>query len=442
MLIVGASGSGKSSLARAGVAASLTQFAADGQAQHWRTGLIIPSLTADDLCGSLVQKLAEALPELADSGTAVADIAAGIKKDAALTMQLSIAPAFARAEESAGGPVHVLVLLDQMEELWTDRRITAADRGQLFNVIEALLQNGHVAVLATLRSDYYPQAQQLPGFLKLKGDRGQYDLLPPDPAALRRLIVEPARLAGLDFERHSETGRTLDEEVLKEACRDSTVLPLLEYALSELYRRYCKRAECEGQDKEPRRLAFADYEEMGRVEGALAQRVEDVFRSLPGVAQATLEEILPLLVTVDVEGEQVAVRRRALLSELAATAARQSLATGLISARFLTTDREDDRPVASLAHEALLRRWDRIASWISANREHLRLRAHVEHTQAHWDQQHRHKDLLLPPGLLLEEGRQLLQDAPHLLAAPTAGYIRASIAYDEHRIAQFAGAGV
>ena len=89
-------------------------------------------------------------------------------RDPELTVELSIAPAFARAEARAGGPVRLLLVLDQMEELWADRRITTEDRQQFLLGIEVLARSRHVVVLATLRSDFYPQAQRMPTFLRLK----------------------------------------------------------------------------------------------------------------------------------------------------------------------------------------------------------------------------------------------------------------------------------
>ena len=194
-----------------------------------------------------------------------------------------------------------------MEELWTDRNITPEDRDQFFIAIEALARSGHVTVLATLRSDFYSEAQKVPAFLRLKGERGHFDLLPPSAASLQRLITEPARLAGVRFERNDQIGRSLDEVILQDAARDPGALPLLQYALAELY---------EQRDTTNREMTFAAYEKLGGVEGALGQRAEEIFQQLPAAAQAALNELLPLLVSIDVTGEQSPVRRRALLTEL------------------------------------------------------------------------------------------------------------------------------
>ncbi len=101
-VIVGASGSGKSSLARAGVAAALTQHAYDDRVKAWRVVTLFPGLGGSELNRSLTRALAEQLPELRSSATALDDIANGLAKDAPPTVKLSIEPAFARAADHVG----------------------------------------------------------------------------------------------------------------------------------------------------------------------------------------------------------------------------------------------------------------------------------------------------------------------------------------------------
>lgn len=428
VVVVGASGSGKSSLVRAGVAASLIQNAGDdGLTREWRVSTFVPALATHGICGALVRSIAETLPELSDSESTLDDVSESLAENAALTVRLSLSPAFARASEQAGGKVRWLLILDQMEELWTDQQTTPEDRERFLSAMEALARSGHVSVLATIRSDFYHHAQQSPTFLRMKGTYGQYDLLPPDAASVHRLITEPARLAGVKFERQEKSGRSLDEAILEDAGRDSNALPLLEYALAELYQQ---------RDESRRLMTYAAYVELGGVEGALAKRANETFESLPADAQAAIDEILPLLVTVDLAGEQSAVRRRASVAELTSTPARKTLTDRLTANRFLTTDRQDETPVASLAHEALLRRWDRLVRWIDANREHLRLRARVEQLQQRWEQQEGDESLLLAEGLPLDEGRQLLDEADYLLSQSTEKFIRTSIDHHQQRAVQ------
>src|SRR6056297_2055312 len=95
---------------------------------QWRVLSLVPSLAAEDLCASLVRSIAEVLPELNEVGTSLQFIAEGLAENAPLALRLSIAPAFARADQQAGGNVRLLLILDQMEELWTDRQTTSESR--------------------------------------------------------------------------------------------------------------------------------------------------------------------------------------------------------------------------------------------------------------------------------------------------------------------------
>ena len=184
VVIVGASGSGKSSLARAGVAADLMQFNLDDSIRAWRYASFWPGSSQGDWFGGLVRALMDvkALPELEESSVRSEVLAADLAAAPQLTVRQTFGPAFSRRRES-GGPVRLLLLLDQMEELWTDSHRTAQDRESFLSAVEALALGGSVWVVATLRSDFYPQAQQCDAFLRLKGTNGQYDLRPPTPAA-------------------------------------------------------------------------------------------------------------------------------------------------------------------------------------------------------------------------------------------------------------------
>ncbi|MDG2222409.1 MAG: SUMF1/EgtB/PvdO family nonheme iron enzyme [Rubripirellula sp.] len=422
VVIVGASGSGKSSLARAGVAANLVQHFDEG-GSRWHVTTFVPGLEDQSLCHALARSLAEVLPDLIDSAAAVERIAKGLAENAQLTVDLAISTAFADSEQ----PIRWLLVLDQMEELWTDCETTEDDRERFLTAINALAKTGHVDVLATLRSDFYHHAQASPMFLNLKGQRGQYDLLPPDAGSIRRLITEPARLSGLKFERNEQSGRSLDEVVLKDASRASDSLPLLEYTLAELFRQ---------RDQERHLLTYSAYHDLGGVEGAIGKRAEQVIADLPSESRDALGDVLPLLISLDVAGEHRTARRRATIADLTATPARQELTERLVAARFLTTDRQNGQSIASFAHEALLHSWKLVTDWIEVNRENLRLRTGVEQLQQRWEQQGHDDSLLLAEGVPLEEGRHLLRHAPQLLTDSVKDYIEVSIHHRERMVNQ------
>lgn len=405
VVIVGASGSGKSSLARAGIAADLTQSCYEEDVKEYRQCTVIPGTLKDDLIFGLVRILIANFPLSGIDEEVQRDVAKGLRDEPGGA--ILVIKQWIRTESQAiGGNVKLLLICDQMEELWTGASISVEDRECFLKVLDVLCRSGDITILGTLRSDFYAQAQQSQTFLDMKGEHGHFDLLPPSTVALHRLITEPAKMSGLTFERNELTGQSLDQTILEDALRGSSILPLLQYTLLELF---------ESRDELKNVLTFAAYTALGGVEGALGKRASNIFQRLPAHVKSALPEILPLLVTVDVDGEQSPVRRRALLSELQSSTSRKALTDALIAARFLTSDEENQIPIASITHEALLSRWGEISSWITTNRESLRLLARIEQQEQRWLQGNRHASLLLPAGLPLEEGRKLISESPELL---------------------------
>jgi WD40 repeat protein len=439
--VIGASGSGKSSLVRSGLRSSLIDGNVDPSIHEWRTVVLIPGQTGGQLVHGLVQAIATtdgALPELKDGGVPMKTLAQNLGTNPQSTVDLVFRPAFLRASGSGSQPrtkneeptTRLLVVIDQFEELFTDNQIGEADREAFLRALEALAQSGWCWVVATMRSDFYPLAQRSETFLRMKGETGQFDLLPPKPDALYRIITEPARLAGQTFEKRDPAhgGQSLSGKILEDAQKQPDTLPLLSDLLLELYLR-----------RTPQNiLTFAAYEELGGLEGALTLRAEKAFTALTPEQQAACPDLLHALVAVEANSDAFAVRRRANKAHLGDTPAKAGLIDAFIAARLLTASGDTSEATASLAHEALLRKWERIANWIRENRQHLQIRSRVEQAQKRWEAEKRREDLLLAEGLPLEEGLSLLQDAPQLVGgaeyAGTRDYVGASDAFVKARI--------
>ncbi|MBU6300968.1 MAG: SUMF1/EgtB/PvdO family nonheme iron enzyme, partial [Verrucomicrobia bacterium] len=423
LAVIGASGSGKSSLVRAGLRATLTSENLDESVAAWRSIAMIPAQAQGDLFGGLVRELAtdpRGLPELLSGGLTQEDLRLSLQESVSATFRTVLKPALVRAATTAGGVVKLLVVVDQFEEIFTDKKISPENRERFLEGLELLALSGYCWVVVTMRSDFYEQAQTSPAFLRLKGERGQYDLLPPGPDALQRIITEPARLAGLRFEKRPD-GTSLVAQILKDARGQSDLLPLLSDLLLDLY-----------QHRKDNVIPFAAYEayadaekEQTGLEGVLSTRAEAVFQGLTPEARSTCPQILHALVTVEGESD---VRRRANKAALLDTPDKAALVQAFIKARLLTTDDTGQGAQVTLAHEALLRKWDRVVAWVRANRQHLRIRTRIETVLKRWRDHGQSTDLLLPEGLDLEEGLSLLRDAPELIAGPEYQGVRTYIA--------------
>ncbi len=427
VVIVGSSGSGKSSLARAGIAANLLHANLDDSVKEWRLAMMQPGGLQGDVFGSLVRALADsqALKELSGGGPdALERFRDSLAESPQTALSLKFTDALNRAAETAGGPVKILLLVDQLEELWTDKQIGPEQRDAFLRVLSLMAAGGHAWVIATLRADIYPLALQCQPFVQIKrgpkdvaGCEGIFELFAPDPAALHRLIKEPAILAGLRFEKDDRTARSLDQILLRDAIGHPDALPLIEYALQQLF-------EARTDDG---CLTFAAYEKIGGFEKALGLQAEATFAALPPDVHAEFPHIIRTLVAVATDAQGQALRRTTPLSTITDTETKKTFTDAFVSHRFFTTDRENDAPVVRIAHEALLRRWDRLAKWIADNHEHLRLLSRVEQSCARWLGSGKHASLLLPEGLPLEEAKKLSQEDPALIASELAAFITQSV---------------
>ena len=418
-LILGASGSGKSSLARAGMLPLLTGPRAIEESLRGgfcRRAVMRPAdaqLPITALAEALFES--DALPELAESGDAqdLASIFVESPRAAAAQVKSALGRAAAALGSETTQEGRLILVVDQLEELWTREGVDDQDRSCFVAVIDALARSGNVWVIATLRSDFYSALQTNDTLRTLKGKSGQIDLVAPDAGEVAQIVRRPAQVAGLTWEKDGESGRTLDELLLNEASEGPDALPLLEYALSMLWER-----------REGTTLTIAAYRQLGGIDGALAERAERVWAELPRDAQAAFAVVLRTLVEVGA-GERTITRRRAPRSEVITGPGAESLVDQMLAARLLVADGDQDEAVLSVAHEALFRTWPRAHAMIEAERELLRIRSRVRGEAARWEREGRRPDLLLRGGRPLEEAR-LLVSASFTLTPAEADFVGAS----------------
>ena len=432
VLVLGMSGCGKSSLVRAGVLPVLTQPGIVEGVDLWRRCVFRPGDSESDPLEALAHALlsADALPEL-EALNFPAPVLAEHLRRAPQGADGPVRMALARAAESEQTrdrlprrpEARLAIVVDQLEEIFTRPNLSAADREKFLAALAALARSGVAWVVATMRSDFYARCAELPELVALKEGSGQYDLLPPTFGEIGRMIRHPASAAGLAFEDDPTSGQRLDEAIHEAAFKNPEALPLLEFTLDELYSMCAKPASPVGNEPLPRSRSTSStaagptraahlvgLPRLGGLEGAIGHYAESVFQGLDPAVQLELPALLRALVTVGTsEGEPV-VARRAPRTAVAATPARTVLLDALIKARLVVTDSSPDgTPTVSLAHEALLRHWQRLSAWVEANRKELDIRARVAATMERWQRGGRTSDLLLPEGAPLEEGLALLR---------------------------------
>ena len=424
LLITGMSGSGKSSLARAGLIPAITTPGAVEGIGLWRHAIFRPAEAADPLL-ALVQRLfgRGALPELAQGDftpESLADLLGRMPQQGLAPIRRALERAAERVQQQEGltkaPAARLLVLVDQLEELFTDERFSKEQREAFVKALDVLARSGFVWVVATLRSDFYHRCQELPLLAGLKDGTGTYDLLPPQGPEIAQMIRNPARAAGLHFEESASEGG-LDDVLQQGAARSPTSLPLLSFVLDELY----------AASGDTRRLTFAAYQALGGLEGAIAKRADDVVNALPPAVQQALPALLRALITLD-RDDGVATARSVLKSQAVHTPEAEALVRALVDARLLVTGGEGEATVLRVAHEALLTRWPRARQIISDNREFLQARARLQADCDRWAREGRNAEDLLPSGKRLVEAREVLLARREELDPDLAAYIDASVA--------------
>lgn len=415
LLVTGASGAGKSSLARAGILPAIVENEIDDAVRKWRRIVFTPGSIAGDLPRGISEAVFAALPEIAVQ-TDRESLALAFARDPRRAIREIVDPVLRGASNGKGG-LRLIILADQLEELFTDEGFDSAKRAQFAELLDAFARCGEAWVVATVRGDFYARCQEVEELMVLKADGAQIDVLPPRADAIRRMIESPASLSGLSYER-SQNGNLADL-ILAEASHQAELLPLLQDLLEGL----CNRRGSEGL------LTVGDYRELGGISGALAKRAEAALAALPAEARQALPLVLRQLVRLDesAEGEGATTRRHATLNSFPPGSPERLLVDSFVKERLLVADRSNHgESTVTLTHEALIRAWPRIGEWVEENKDFLRQRSRLSHSLQQWRNQGSHKDLLLARGLPLTQAEHLLEAHGESLGEEEKEFIRAS----------------
>lgn len=370
LAVVGASGSGKSSLVRAGLAVAL-------QRAGWGTHVLTPTATP--------LKMLEA--NLKVAGTQSAE--------------------------------HVLILVDQFEEVFTLCR----DEMEKIAFIEKLLltaqqKPGRDSVVIALRADFYSHCAQYPLLRQAVAAEQEY-IGQMTFEELRHAIEEPARRGGWEIEPG------LVEVILQDLSTHGShepepgALPLLSHVLLATWER-----------RRGRTLTNDGYHASGGVRGAIAETAESVFTDQLDQTQQEIAHDVFLRLTELGEGTED-TRRRATLNELVRqfeeTTQLRAVLNTLAEARLITINEDS----AEVAHEALIREWGRLHEWLTQDREGLLLHRHLTDSALEWERRGRDPAELYRGARLAQAHEWAFTNEERLNAAERA-FLEASIEQEQH----------
>lgn len=411
-LVLGPSGSGKTSLVRAGLLPQLMK-SLSSVAEPVALECTLYMDCADLAEGGLFQALAAVLLDTELDGKLIfsGDNAEALAK----RLESAHSEAVVERLHTGGRRPRVGLFVDRLEAVFRAPGVNDEVRTRFVSLLEQLARSGAVLVMLACRNDFYPDVIALPALMALKARGGHFDLSPPEGADIAQIVRQPARAAQLRFEQDPVSGASLDD-VLCDAARGSPdTLPLLQYCLNELYR----------QRSEDGTLRFAVFEQLGGIDGAIAARAEQVVEALEPSQRAALPHVLSLLVDMSEEQGAVTARRAAWSSLHGAEA--QALVRALVEARLFVSELASDVASFGVTHEALLRRWPRVAEWIEQHRHALQVRTRIGHDAERWAAAGRPRDLLLPRGSQVNQARALLDMDGFTLAPQEQEYVRVSV---------------
>ncbi|RNL70060.1 hypothetical protein [Streptomyces sp. I6] len=388
IVLLGASGSGKSSLLRAGLAPALRPSAAPV--------LLTPGPRPLEECAVRLGALA---------GLAPGGLYRELREDPE-----NLGRVLRQTAARSGGPGGPAVLIvDQFEEIFTLCQ-DGCERGRFIEALVAAADRpGGCRVVLGVRADFYAHCTRDSALVEAMRE-AQVPLGPMSPDELRRAVVKPAQRAGLTVEG------ALLATLTAQAHGRAGVLPLLSHALLETWHR-----------RRGNLLTLAGLEAVGGIEGALVKSAEAFYTSLDAEQRGAARRLLLRLTAPGVGTEDT--KRRMTHGELEKDAVTVAVVERAAAARLVSLD--EDR--IEITHETLISSWPRLREWLSADRDQRRAHHRLTEAAEVWAAAGEDAGALYR-GARLQEARRLAEADDVGLSAREQAFLGASIAAEAAEI--------
>jgi WD40 repeat protein/serine/threonine protein kinase len=401
--VIGPSGSGKSSVIRAGLLPLIRQGALPNS-NRW---FIVDMLPGTDPLVSLE--------------AAIQSIA--VNPPAGLLSQLQSDDhslgRIIREVLPTDPKIEVLLFIDQFEEIFTQIGDEAVRVCFLNNLVNAVSDpDSRLRIVIALRADFVDRPLHYVAFGELINNHNEF-VLPLSPEELELAIVGPAQQVGVKIQTE------LIAAIISEVAEQPGALPLFQFALTELF-----------DQQQGGTLTLETYRTSGGVLGSVARQAETLYASLDVAGQQVARQLLLRLVTPD--DENADTRRRVTRTELASLAIEQTTLDTVVDTfsrhRLLTFDYEvaTRRPTVEVAHEALIRTWPRLRDWINASRQEIQIQRRMLAATADWVNAGRETSFLAD-GARLQQFETWAKDTTLALGTDESQYLEASITQRRER---------
>lgn len=379
LIVLGESGSGKSSFVKAG----LLPFFCNKNNTSCEHVIVSPSMFGGHMYQGLIELLVKQIDYISEHPF-IKELRNGINEKTNFSYL-----SYVLEKE---GKTDLIIYIDQFEELFSDNLITEEERKNVLLLLRGLVEMRRIAVFISMRSDFYNRFSLYESMAQIKEKCEVIDIPVMGVVEIAEIVEEPARKACIKWEIDNN-GHSLHERVIKDASLIKD-LPLIEFALSELYETRNEKNE----------LTEQAYKEMGGMRGAIVNYANRCYQQLNEEEKQAFNDILGFVITESSSHKGVYVRKTSLREDAEKTVLHNNVIKKMLEARLFVSGKDcDGKATITITHEMLLKHWNVVSEWIEKEKEFISSNGHYEQVALHWLNNGKKKqDLIQGRSLMLE----------------------------------------
>lgn len=407
VIILGESGSGKSSLIQAGVYPTLSYI----EGKDYYLKKYTPSNLGPDIYNTFVSKFLGHYTSL-EGNPVSTELKNGITKDYNFN---HLSYALSKLEQRS----IPIFFFDQFEELFTDTSISQNQRDQFLVLLEGLVVSKQVFVIISMRSDFYHHFNLSESFGKVKENASLvYDIPSIGLLGYASIVQEPAKMVGVKWEINDQ-GIALDEEIINEASNLNS-LSLLQFALYKLYQNLDKKRE----------ITYELYRSFGGIKGAFLSYINNFFDELSDEERKAFYDILSHVITITNDDTKTFVRKSSLIKECNTDELHAKVVKKLIDAHILVSGKNaNGEPTITIIHEMLISSWPIIKDWLDSEEYFIKQNNLYEQQSQQWIASEDKQSYLLKDDDSLMKAEYFHYWWKDKISSPVSKFIRQSFRY-------------